>query len=36
MMILDIIILALACVGAFFVSIELARLVVLFMCRGGK
>ena len=35
-MIYDIIILALACVGAFFVSLELARFVVWFMFGGGK
>jgi hypothetical protein len=35
-MILDIIILSLACVGAVFVSIEMARFLVLFMFGRGK
>jgi hypothetical protein len=35
-MVLDIIILSLACVGAFLLSIELARWVVWFMFGRGK
>jgi hypothetical protein len=35
-MVLDIIILALACVGAVLVSIDLARFLVLFMFGSGK